>query len=74
MFGVKTLRLCNLLRNVITSLHKDTKLLTTSGLPILLHDVISLSYTTSSDKYFKILNYIFLQETKSIGQTLVQIR
>ena len=51
-FGVKTSRFCHLLRNVIMDVIRFPKnLLTTSGLSILLHRVISLPGTMSCDKY-----------------------
>ena len=47
IFGVKTSRVSLILRNVITF---PVNLLTTSGLSILMHGVISLSDATSCDK------------------------
>ena len=51
---MKTLRFCHLLRNVIKKRHNVTllNLITTGGLSILLHGVISLSDATSCDKYY----------------------
>ena len=57
VFGVKTSRICHLLRNIIMdviTLH--TNLSTTRGLTILLHGFISLPEATSCDKY-RLLNY-----------------
>ena len=51
IFGVKTSRFCHLLHNFIMDFYcYSTNLLTTSGLSILLHDVISLPEAMSCDK------------------------
>ena len=53
ILGVKTSKICRILRNVITctSFHNATKICKPlSGLSILMHGVISLPDATSSDK------------------------
>ena len=54
--AVKTLKFCHYVRNVVMDvINFSENLYTTSGLSLLLHDVISLPDETSCDKYFIVL-------------------